>query len=296
MSRKKQIIISTTVIAALLLLAAWFTWPRPASEQTSKQAQQSASAAQFKADYPGVADDNRFVVSTPDEVLAAFDNGNGLIFLGFKECPWCQKLAPIVDEAAKAENLDKIYYLDIRAARQNNDETYQKIVAKLKDHLRKDEQGNPRVYVPDVTAVRGGQVVGHFLQETTADGEQATPDTFWTDERRAKAVEQLRQMIRQTKEFAGIQADIKNGAQLIDVRTAEEFSVGHFDGAINLPLDKIQSGEYPTVDKSTTLYVYCRSGNRSAQAKQLLEKAGFSKVKDLGGLSDVEKLGGVLIQ
>lgn len=190
---KKQTIISTIIIAVLLAVAAWFTWPRPAEKQQSSV----SSAAKFKTDYVGVADDNRFVVSTPDEVLAKFESGDGLVFLGFKECPWCQKLAPIVDEAAKAENLDKIYYLDIRSARENNDETYQKIVAKLKDYLRKDENGNPRVYVPDVTAVRSGQVVGHFLQETTAGGEKATPDTFWTEERRASAVQQLREMIRQ---------------------------------------------------------------------------------------------------
>ena len=294
MNRKYLIIISTIVIAALLAVAAWFTWPK-AAEQSQQQSSVS-DAAKFKADYAGVADDNRFVVSTPDEVLAKFESGDGLIFLGFKECSWCQKLAPIVDEAAKAENLDKIYYLDIRSARENNDETYQKIVAKLKDHLRKDEDGNPRVYVPDVTAVRGGQVVGHFLQETTADGEKATPDTFWTEERRAKAVEQLRQMIRQTRQFAVIQEDLKNGAQFIDVRTAEEFKAGHFPESINLPLDKIESGEFPTVAKNTTIYLYCRSGNRSSQAKQLLEKAGFTNVKDLGGLEDVQKLGGALVR
>ena len=51
--------------------------------------------------------------------------------------------------------------------------------------------------MPDVTAVRSGQVVGHFLQETMAGGEEATPDKFWTEERRTSAVQQLREMIRQ---------------------------------------------------------------------------------------------------
>ena len=198
--KKKQVIIFTIVIVALLAVAAYFMWPRLTEQSPAANQQSSASAKQFKADYPGVADDNRFVVSTPSEVLAVFDSGDGLIFLGFKQCPWCQKLAPIVDEAAKAENLDKIYYLDIRSARENNDETYQKIVAKLKDRLQKDEDGNPRIYVPDVTAVKGGQVYGHFFQETTADGEKATPDTFWTDERRSRAVEQFREMIRQIRQ------------------------------------------------------------------------------------------------
>ena len=90
---KKQTIISTIIIAVLLAVAAWFTWPQPAEKQQSSV----SSAAKFKADYAGVADDNRFVVSTPDEVLAKFESGDGLVFLGFKECPWCQKLAPIVD-------------------------------------------------------------------------------------------------------------------------------------------------------------------------------------------------------
>ena len=68
---KKQTIISTIIIAVLLAVAAWFTLPRPAEKQQSSV----SSAAKFKADYAGVADDNRFVVSTPDEVLAKFESG-----------------------------------------------------------------------------------------------------------------------------------------------------------------------------------------------------------------------------
>ena len=175
-----------------IVICGWYIWSRshvPASPQPS-------DAARFKAAYSRVANDNRFIFASADEVLEKFESGSGLIFLGFQQCPWCQRLAPIVDEAAKAEGLDKIYYLDIRHARETNDDTYKKLVEKLKPHLRTDENGQPRVYVPDVTALKDGRVVGHFLQETTADGEKATPDTYWTRERRARAVEQLRQMIR----------------------------------------------------------------------------------------------------
>ena len=175
-----------------IVICGWYIWSRshaPASPQPS-------DAARFKAAYSRVANDNRFVFASAGEVLEKFESGSGLIFLGFQQCPWCQQLASIVDEAAKAEGLDKIYYLDIRHARETNDDTYKKLVEKLKPHLRTDESGQPRVYVPDVTALKDGRVVGHFLQETTADGEKATPDTYWTEERRARAVEQLRKMIR----------------------------------------------------------------------------------------------------
>ena len=175
-----------------IVICGWYIWSRsqmPPSPQPS-------DAARFKAAYSRVADDNRFVFASASEVLEKFESGSGLLFLGFQQCPWCQQLAPLVDDAAKAEGLDKIYYLDIRHARETNDDTYKKLVEKLKPHLRTDESGQPRVYVPDVTALKDGRVVGHFLQETTADGEKATPDTYWTKERRARAVEQLRQMIR----------------------------------------------------------------------------------------------------
>ena len=175
-----------------IVICGWYMWSRPQTPPSP----QSSDAARFKTAYSRVVDDNRFVFASAGEVLEKFESGSGLIFLGFQQCPWCQQLAPIVDTAAKAEGLDKIYYLDIRHARETNDDTYKKLVEKLKPHLRTDENGQPRVYVPDVTALKDGRVVGHFLQETTADGEKATPDTYWTRERRARAVEQLRQMIR----------------------------------------------------------------------------------------------------
>ena len=175
-----------------IVICGWYIWSR---SQTPPSPQPS-DAARFKAAYSRVVDDNRFVFASASEVLEKFESGSGLLFLGFQQCPWCQQLAPLVDDAAKAEGLDTIYYLDIRHARETNDDTYKKLVEKLKPHLRTDESGQPRVYVPDVTALKDGRVVGHFLQETTADGEKATPDTYWTKERRARAVEQLRQMIR----------------------------------------------------------------------------------------------------
>ena len=187
-----MLLVAAIIGIIAIVICGWYIWSRshvPPSLQPS-------DAARFKAAYSRVANDNRFVFASPGEVLEKFESGSGLIFLGFQQCPWCQQLAPIVDDAAKVEGLDKIYYLDIRHARETNDATYKKLVEKLKPHLRTDQNGQPRVYVPDVTALKEGHVVGHFLQETTVDGEKATADTYWTEERRARAIEQLRQMIR----------------------------------------------------------------------------------------------------
>lgn len=180
------------VSLAFIVLCGWYIW----SHSQMTEPPRPSDAARFKDAYSRVANDNCFVFASVSEVLEKFESGSGLIFLGFQQCPWCQQLVPLVDDAAKAEGLDKIYYLDIRHARETNDDTYKKLVEKLKPHLRTDQNGQPRVYVPDVTALKDGHVVGHFLQETTVDGEKVTPDTYWTEERRARAIEQLRQMIR----------------------------------------------------------------------------------------------------
>lgn len=94
--------------------------------------------------------------------------------------------------------------------------------------------------------------------------------------------------------FADVRTQVEQGAKLYDVRTAEEYAEGHFAPAENLPLQDIEQGKLPAVDKSTMLYVYCRTGSRSAQAAAKLRDAGFTQITDLGGLTDVQSIGGTL--
>lgn len=87
--------------------------------------------------------------------------------------------------------------------------------------------------------------------------------------------------------------DVKSGQVfLIDVRTKGEWDQGHAAYAILLELSKIQEGETPPFPKDAAIYLYCRSGSRSGVAKEILKKEGFTKVENLGGLSDWQFLGG----
>ncbi len=198
---RKQWLIIAVIVLATASLTAW--WCMRKADQSARRRKQSTAAlsdaAKFKQYYPQAADDNRFTYVSPDEIKQIFEHGSGLVFLGFKECPWCQKLAPMIDEAAKAEGLTKVYYMDIRQARANNDETYQMLVDKLKGHLAKDGSGNPRIFVPDVTALHDGKIVGRFLPETSIDDKGLTPGEYWTTERRADAIKQLRAIIAKTR-------------------------------------------------------------------------------------------------
>lgn len=92
-------------------------------------------------------------------------------------------------------------------------------------------------------------------------------------------------------EFSTIEKDLNNGAVLLDVRTVEEFNESHIQQAVLFPLQTIEAGQFPEVEKTNKIYVYCRSGNRSAQAEKLLKDQGYSNIVDLGAMSDVIALG-----
>lgn len=71
---------------------------------------------------------------------------------------------------------------------------------------------------------------------------------------------------------------------LIDVRTTEEFDMGHLENAIHIDYREIlQKIDDVTADKEADIYLYCRSGVRSAIAAQLLHSRGYYKAENIGG-------------
>ena len=72
------------------------------------------------------------------------------------------------------------------------------------------------------------------------------------------------------------------GAMLIDVRSPKEYAEGHVPGSVNMMAQELTQLK---VAKDTPMFVYCLSGARSARAVTLLEKMGFTNVRNLGGIS-----------
>ena len=92
-------------------------------------------------------------------------------------------------------------------------------------------------------------------------------------------------------DLAQIEIDLSQalGGKKVDVRTPEEFSSGHIDGAINIPYDQIDA-KLPALNKTKkdeNILVYCRSGRRSEAAKQTLLKLGYKNVQNGGGMDDL---------
>lgn len=74
---------------------------------------------------------------------------------------------------------------------------------------------------------------------------------------------------------------------LIDVRSTEEFNAGHLEGATLLDFNAGDlAAAIPSLDPKAEYLVYCRSGNRSAQAIAAMQQAGFSNLTNLGSLEE----------
>ena len=84
---------------------------------------------------------------------------------------------------------------------------------------------------------------------------------------------------------------LKNGALVIDVRSAGEFNSGHLAKAINIPLDEIETALPKRVkDKSQVLLLHCASGMRSGMAKSKLKGLGYTNAFNLGSYGRAEKI------
>jgi rhodanese-related sulfurtransferase len=82
------------------------------------------------------------------------------------------------------------------------------------------------------------------------------------------------------------------GAFLLDVREQSEWQEAHIDGAVLIPLGEL-SGRIAELPTDRDILVICRSGNRSAQARDLLRAAGMNRVTSVAGGMNAWKAAGL---
>lgn len=150
-----KIIITFILVVVCIMLIIVF------KEQLFKVKNNITDSERFYTEYNLVSVNNVYKYATVKEALELFKSDFAVIFFGFKECKWCQRYAPMLDEFAKENNIDTIYYVDIKQDRADNTDDYKALVKMLESYLEEDNDGNKRIYVPDVYFVMDGKIVGH---------------------------------------------------------------------------------------------------------------------------------------
>lgn len=147
-----------------------------------------------------ISEKNKIKYSTYEEIINVINEGSGIIYLGFPECPWCRTAIPVLFDVVNDNNIDTIYYLNIKDDRDsyvvedgkvqyaldNNgneikgSEGYLNLLKELDEYLTdytitKDgktyEVGEKRIYAPSVIFVKDGNVLG--IQVSTVSGQKS---------------------------------------------------------------------------------------------------------------------------
>ena len=193
MKNKKRIFL--IIIAIVIVLCVLFCLLKV----NKKENEVIKDNVKFSQEYGSVSEDNVFCYKTIDEIINILEHGTGVVYLGFPECPWCTAYVPYLNEVAKDNDVEKVYYYNILNDRKDNNDNYKKLVEILKDHLRYDEEGNKRIYAPSVIAVKDGEIVG-FDDETAADTKgYKTPKEYWENEDLEGLKTKLAKMFEDTK-------------------------------------------------------------------------------------------------
>lgn len=189
---KKKIIIVIGVVLVIALGVLGYLY-------LNKEKNTNIDGKKFAEEYTSVTKDNVFVYRSAEEIINILEHGTGVVYLGFPECPWCTAYVPYLNEAAKANDVDKVYYYNILNDRKDNTDNYKKMVDILKDYLKFDEEGNKRIYAPSVIAVKDGEILD-FDDETAWDTKgYKTPEEYWKNEDLEGLKEKLAKMFEETK-------------------------------------------------------------------------------------------------
>ena len=167
----------------------------------------TSDAAKFKKEYESlngqandagvlhkeitIPEENPMIYATGEEVIDMLENGTGIVYFGFPECPWCRAALPVLLEAAEEELMTKILYYNNKEQRDTREllETggnritvegsseYYYILNVLGEYASAYEGMNDetikRLYYPSVVFVYEGKILG--LQESLASEEGIDP-------------------------------------------------------------------------------------------------------------------------
>lgn len=123
-----------------------------------------------------IMEDNNIKYATVNEIIELLENGTGVIYFGFPECPWCRNAVPVLIKTALEYDIDPIYYYNAYSIRdtkhlengtivtdKEGTEEYNKILellgskASIYEGLENEEI--KRLYFPTVVFVKNGEIV-----------------------------------------------------------------------------------------------------------------------------------------
>lgn len=149
----------------------------------------------FSDEYKKVSKNNIYEYSNYEEIYNTISKKTGIIYLGFPTCGLCTEVAPVLNDVAKINGINKILYYNFKDIRENNTKEYQDLINLLGDNLKEDSNGNKVLTAPTIIFVNKGEIVGTYTGYLDSNDEEILPV-----EKRRKLKQTLSDLIDKTKE------------------------------------------------------------------------------------------------
>lgn len=118
-------------------------------------------------EYPNLSSDNVYEEIDAQGFLNKVNSKQSFITIfGFPTCPWCQSIIPVLNDVAKAEGLDVVYYIYLKDMRDNTKSPQHQDYLKIYDLLKENDgidKEKERVNAPTIVVVKDGNVVASHL-------------------------------------------------------------------------------------------------------------------------------------
>ncbi len=134
----------------------------------------------FSNIYHDVPDENLYVFASATDVLNIVNGRSGVVLLGFPKNKWTKYTAVYLNEVAMEMGIDKIYYYDFLADRDESNGTYETIVNKLNVYTSVSDEGKTDLNAPTVLIVKEGEVIAYFDETAIIKG-NTTPEDYYTE-------------------------------------------------------------------------------------------------------------------
>ena len=163
MKKKNKIIVLVLIIVLLLGVIGFISFK---------------DSFKFSKEY-NVSKFNKFSYKSLSDVFDMLnDKKSGIVFFCYSDNSWCKEYAKVVNDAS-LDNGAKVYYVDIKNDMDKKSDSYNKLVALLKNRLYKDINGKEVLYVPYLMFFKDG-VITSYDNETSLVVGNVTSDSYWT--------------------------------------------------------------------------------------------------------------------
>ena len=149
----------------------------------------------FAEEFNLVGEDNVYEYINATTALMVASGTKGIVLFGTINSEWVNYYASIVNDVAKEVGIDKIYYYDFFANREDNNGTYEAIVERLSGYVTYNDYSVADIYAPSLLVVCNDEVL-LFDTETSFRSGNIAPSEYWNSLNIENKKSELREIFR----------------------------------------------------------------------------------------------------